>query len=268
MLRYLFILAGLLSSLTLRAARLDSLAVFSRAMQRDVACRVIMPDAPQEERLPTVYLLHGYSGSDRTYPTRFPEIFALADRYQMILVMPDGRNSWYIDSPVNPRSRYEEFITRELIPHIDSLYPTLDDRHARAITGLSMGGHGALYLTILHPDLFGAAGSMSGGVDLRPFPGKWELNKVLGTQQEHPDNWERYSVIHLVPLISADHPQLIFDCGTEDFFFEVNNALHRTLLRRGIPHTYTTRPGEHNPDYWRGSIPRHLEFFHRYFSQQ
>ena len=74
--------------------------------------------------------------------------------------------SWYWNSPVDPKSQYETFISDELIKAIDSKYKTIKNRTGRAITGLSMGGHGALYLAIKHQDVFGAAGSMSGGVDI------------------------------------------------------------------------------------------------------
>jgi len=88
----------------------------------------------------------------------------MADRYGAIIVTPDGGvDSWYFDSPVDPTYRYETFVTQELIPYIDKLYKTVADRSGRAIAGLSMGGHGALYLAIRHQELFAAAGSMSGG---------------------------------------------------------------------------------------------------------
>lgn len=98
----------------------------------------------------------------------------------MIIVCPDGRNSWYWDSPVDPSMQMESFFTDCLIPTVDSLYRTMPARGGRAITGLSMGGHGALWLAWRHPDLFGAAGSMSGGVDIRPFPANWNMADRLG----------------------------------------------------------------------------------------
>jgi len=49
-----------------------------------------------------------------------------------------------------------------------------------------MGGHGGLFLGIRHSDLFGNAGSVCGGVDIRPFPNSWDIKKSLGTIIEHP----------------------------------------------------------------------------------
>ena len=149
----------------------------------------------------------------------------MADTYGVIIVMPDGGfDSWYYDSPVEPTYRYETFVARELVEYIDSHYRTKAEPSARAIAGLSMGGHGALYLAIRHQNVFGAAGSLSGGVDIRPFPDNWNIAKRLGTLAEHPDNWERNTVINMIDQINPDSLKIIFDCGTEDFFYEVNCA--------------------------------------------
>lgn len=105
------------------------------------------------------------------------EAFSAADgrRDSVIVVCPDGENSWYWDSPKDPSSRFETFVARELIDYVDAHYPTRGDRSGRAITGLSMGGHGGLWLSFRHKDTFGAGGSTSGGVDIRPFPENWEM---------------------------------------------------------------------------------------------
>lgn len=95
-----------------------------------------------------------------------------------------------------------------------------------------MGGHGALYLAIRHQDVFGAAGSMSGGVDFRPFPEKWDIKLRLGDQKTHKENWDKNTVMAQLPLLKDGALQLIIDCGTEDFFFDVNVKLHEALTNR------------------------------------
>ena len=69
-----------------------------------------------------------------------------------------------------PESRYETFISKELIAYTDKNLNAIPDRSKRAITGLSMGGHGAMWNAIRHQDVFGAVGTTSGGMDIRPFP--------------------------------------------------------------------------------------------------
>jgi len=141
-----------------------------------------------------------------------------------------------------------------LVNYIDEHYSTIKDRKGRAITGLSMGGYGALYLAFRHQDVYGAVGSMSGGVDIRPFPLNWDLSKRLGSYAEHPENWEKNTDINLLYLLTPGSLAITFDCGTEDFFYGVNRALHEKLLERNIRHDFTTRPGGHTWEYWANSI--------------
>lgn len=122
-------------------------------------------------------------------------------------------------------------------------------------------------LGLLHPDLFGAAGSMSGGLDIRPFPGRWELDRLLGRQSESPENWERMTPINLIAQLDpARVPALIIDCGYDDFIFEVNCAFHRELRRRGIPHDFCVRPGGHELSYWANAIDYQMLFFSKFFA--
>ncbi|HEX2532399.1 MAG TPA: alpha/beta hydrolase-fold protein, partial [Chitinophagaceae bacterium] len=135
-------------------------------MKKAIKAVVIRPDNyAQVKELPVVYLLHGYSGSYADWITKAGGFEKAADRYGMLIVCPDGGyGSWYWDSPVDPAFRYETYVSDELVKWVDGRYKTIRNRSGRAITGLSMGGHGALYLAIRHQDVFGAAGSMSGGV--------------------------------------------------------------------------------------------------------
>src|SRR5690606_11774838 len=115
---------------------------------------------------------------------------------------------------------------KELVTYIDASHRTVASKEGRAITGLSMGGHGALYLAFRHPDVYGACGSTSGGVDIRPFPGKWDIAKRLGTITEKRDNWEKNTIINMLALVEGKQLPIIIDCGVDDFFYDVNKNLH------------------------------------------
>jgi S-formylglutathione hydrolase FrmB len=128
-----------------------------------------------------------------------------------------------------------------------------------------MGGHGALYLAIKHQDVFGAAGSMSGGVDLRPFPNNWEISSRLGKLSDAPDAWSKNSVINLTHLLTSKSLALIVDCGTDDFFYKVNQQLHENWMYNNIPHDFISRPGSHNWNYWSNAIRYQLLFMNRFF---
>ncbi len=253
-----------------RGADVDTISVWSGAMNKTVKTVVITPkEYAQRDSFPVVYLLHGYSGNYADWVNKAPEVKNLADRYGLIIVCPDGGyGSWYWDSPVDSSFRYETFVSNELVTWVDGQYKTIASRNGRAITGLSMGGHGALYLAMKHIDIYGAAGSTAGGVDIRPFPLNWDIAKRLGAYADYPEQWDNHTVINLLHRLTPNALSLIIDCGTGDFFYGVNEQLHGKLLDRNIPHTYITGPGVHNWDYWQRSIGYQLLYFSTYFAGQ
>ena len=268
--RLLFLLC-LLGSSAAFSATVDTLKVTSQAMNKTVPNVVILPDSYQQltTPLPVVYLLHGATGNYRDWVDQVPAIKDYADQYQLIIVCPDGGfTSWYFDSPIDPAMQYETYVAKELVTIIDQKYKTIASPAGRAITGLSMGGHGAFYLAFRHQNIWGAAGSMSGGLDIRPFPNNWDIAKRLGSYAENKQRWENHSVINLVYLLDGRQLKIIFDCGTDDFFHEANKRMHEKLLERNIPHDYTERPGVHNWEYWTNSVKYHLLFFHDFFESR
>lgn len=247
------------------AGKVDTLMVKSPSMNKEVEVVVVTPDKPG--RYPVVYMLHGYGGNARSWVKLIPDMPQMADRDGVIFVCPDGKNSWYWDSPKNPAYRYETFVAKELVAYIDGHYPTVADRKARAITGLSMGGHGAMWISFRHKDVFGAAGSTSGGVDIRPFPNNWDMAEQLGREADNRNSWEEHAAINQIDRLKNGDLALIIDCGYRDFFFEVNNNFHEKLLKYKIDHDFYVRPGAHDADYWRNSIRYHFLFFKRFFDR-
>ena len=251
-----------------QAAQVDTIQVFSASMNKNIKTCVIVPDnyKKSKKKFPVVYLLHGYSGNYGTWVKSFKEVSQQVDRYGFIAIGVDGNySSWYFDSPIDPTFKYETYIIDELVPFIDKKYKTIASREGRAISGLSMGGHGSLYLSLKHQDVFGAAGSMSGGVDIRPFSEKWNIKKRLGAINDFPDNWEKNTVVNLIELNQNNNLKLIIDCGVDDFFIDVNRELHQKMLALKIDHDYIERPGKHNIDYWENSLKFQLLFFYNFF---
>ena len=161
-----------LSFLGLQAAQVDTLLVHSESMNKDIKILAIRPDkAMKGEHCPVIYLLHGYSDNHEKWLKVRPDLPEIADREGIIFISPDGGyDSWYWDSPIVKEYRYETFISKELTAYVDANLSSIPDRSKRAITGLSMGGHGAMWNAIRNKDIFGAVGSTSGGLDIRPFP--------------------------------------------------------------------------------------------------
>lgn len=250
------------------AQKVDTVTVLSPSMNIQLKNIIILPSGYMDgsmKEYPVLYLLHGYGGSYRTWLDIKPNLPQIASEKGVIIVCPEGKNSWYWDSPKDPSMKFETYISKELVTYIDSQYRTRKTPKGRAITGLSMGGHGGLWLGIRHSEIYGACGSMSGGVDIRPFPGNWEMSKSLGPYRENTKVWEKHTVINQLHLIQPNILSVIIDCGTEDFFYQVNEDLHRQLLHRNIKHDYITRPGAHNSEYWNNSIDYQILFFSHFF---
>lgn len=250
-------------------AAIDTLSIYSPSMFKNVKCVVITPSdyKKSNSRYPVVYLLHGYSGNYSDWVSKDPDMQKLADENKMMIVCPDGAfSSWYFDSPVDLTMQYETNVGVEIPAYIDSVYHTIKDRKARAITGLSMGGHGGLFLGFRHAGTFGACGSMSGALDANEVRKSFDIEKRLGdtiTNNQYYINW---SVINVIEKYPKDSVAVIFDCGTKDFLIEANRRTHEKMLQLKIPHTYTERPGEHTWDYWNNALRYQLLFFKQYFA--
>ena len=253
------------------AATVDTFTVTSTAMGKSINNIVIKPDSytAEERTFPTIYLLHGAFGNHKDWLAKVPAILDYADQHEVLIVCPDGGfNSWYFDSPIDPGMQYETYVAKELVAAVDGQYRTQPLKEKRAITGLSRGGHGALFLCFRHQDTFGAAGSMSGGVDLRPFPDNWNIKDRIGTYAAHPERWENNSVTNLLYLLNGATPPMIIDCGVDDFFYQVNARLHDKMVERNIAQDYIERPGKHDWSYWSNAIQYQILFFSNFFQQE
>lgn len=251
-----------------QAYEVEVVEIPSQSMAKAHKATVVLPDSYKDsaKSYPVLYLLHGHGGDYKNWAER-TEVEALADKHQMLIVMPDGNiNSWYVDSSFKPNSNYQRYIGEEIPAYLDSHYRTIAQRSGRAITGLSMGGFGALNIALAYPTQFIAAGSTSGGVDPRGFEGKWGLNEVFGDPLVHQDVWMQKAIINRIDGFKQNNLALIVDCGVEDFFVAANRRLHQALLDKGIAHTYIEQPGGHNWPYWAASIGLQAEFLSRYFA--
>jgi S-formylglutathione hydrolase FrmB len=248
----------------------DIFDVFSGAMKKDIPCLVVKPSEyvhDGEKSYPSLYMLHGYSGDHTGFYEYMPDLQSLSDLYQIIFVCPSGGyNSWYLDSPFGEECFYETFISKELPVFIDEKYNTLQSHTQRAIMGLSMGGHGALYNAFRNPTVFGAAGSMSGGLDFTSFPLEWEIRHRLGDYVFNKKLWEENCVTNMIDKIPKDFP-FIFDCGIDDFFMKCNRVFHEKLLKVKINHDYCERNGDHNWEYWANATRFQILYFNHFFNK-
>jgi putative tributyrin esterase len=273
-LRILFIL--LLAPL-LGYGKSDTIQILSTKTAITYKAVVVTPQTYEsgDQRYPTLYLLHGGMGQFSDWTKQISNknlIQELADQYGFIVVMPEGeRFSYYLDSPVDAKSQFDSYISKDVVSHIDANFRTIAKKEGRAITGLSMGGYGALYISANHSDLFIAAGSMSGAIN--PDMKGWKLPQeamqnienafagILGGKKEFPDRYHEASIINKINVYKEHNIRLIIDCGVDDFLIEPNRELHRRLVFEGISHEYTERDGGHSWAYWENALPYHMLFF-------
>ena len=261
------------------AGTVDSIEVVSAAMNKTYKAAVVTPASYTKNTAsyPVLYLLHGGGGHFGDWLSSTPDkmlVKNLADQYNMIIVMPEGETfGWYLDSPFDPNNKFETHIIKEVIPKIDATYRTVKSNKGRVITGLSMGGHGAMYLSTRHPDMFCAAGTMSGAMDMNYT--KFRVNedfqkslkdrfqKLLGTSDVSNEVYVNNSIVNMTETIKKNGLATIIDCGVDDFLIEANRELHRRLVYNNTPHDYTEHPGGHTWPYWENSLPYHILFFHK-----
>lgn len=256
------------------AAKVDTLQIASAAMNKTYKAAVVLPNSYTKSKstFPVMYLLHGAYGHFSDWLKNTPNkklVQSLSDQYNLIIVMPEGETfSFYLDSPVNKGSQFETFITQEVIQKVDKTYRTISNKSGRVITGLSMGGHGALYLSARHPDLFCAAGSMSGAVDMSTMLNRESsaqvvklMQPVFGDRSDNSELYAQHAVMGMLDKLKENKLPLIIDCGVDDFLIEPNRELHRRLVYNKAEHDYTERPGAHTWEYWEKSLPYHVLFF-------
>lgn len=267
----------------------EGLKLRSKVLGREVAYAVYLPPdyAGSTRRYPVVYLLHGYTDNESGW-VQFGEVGPAADAAitareipPMIIVMPDGGVSWYINDAAG-QVRWEDMFVQELIPHIDATLRTRPAREFRGIAGLSMGGWGTLVHLFRHPDLFAAGAAFSAAA--------WRDEDVAGMK---PENWDkmfgplfgaagltgqdrltphfrRHNPLDLAKTLPEDtlkKIRLYLDCGDDDFLIEANMALHAALLDRKIPHEFRVRDGGHTWSYWRTGIVDGLKFIGESFQR-
>ena len=266
-------------------AKTDTIQVFSPAMNKNLNAAVTTPSSYQsgDQHYPVLYLLHGGSGSFSDWHQKVTEpglVGRMAEQYDLIIVTPGvGPASYYFDSPMLDSVRYETYITAELIPHIDLSYRTLAQKESRAITGLSMGGHGAIFLSAKHPELFVAAGSMSGvmNIDTRMWKVPEDFSKLrqegqkamLGADLNYDaPTFSPFTAVGWIDKMKTNGLALILDCGVEDFLIDTNRQMHALLLENGTPHEYIERPGAHTWPYWTEALPVHLLFFDKFLKRE
>ncbi len=271
-------------------ANLTTVEFFSPAVARTMKYNIVLPPdyATSDERYPVLYLLHG-AGQNYTSWSRMGVLFYADLIGDLIVVMPDGGNSWYVnfaESAEGQTNHWEDHIVKDVVGHVDANYRTLARREGRAIAGLSMGGYGALNLGLRNSPMFISIGSTSGALDhgrqaaallragSRPPVSDGsrrseEVNPGIGIPgfssqaertprgiefltEEQATAYDPFQLINTVPRHRMPH--IYLDSGTEDGLIQGARELAMILMEKDFPFDLMQMSGEHNTAYWAQSI--------------
>ena len=271
-------------------SRIDCNAMNSRILKQIVHYCIYLPagyDAGTAEhparRYPVLYFLHGLGDNEQTLFNSggWTLLDDLRHQHKMgdfLIVAPEGRRSFYINS-ADGSVRYDDFFLQEFMPHIEGKYRIQAGRAAHAISGISMGGYGALRFAFAHPELFSAVSAQSAALitespqqlDSAQQAGT-QLGGVLGAVFGNPINvphWNENNPFLLAKknALALRKTAIYFNCGQNDNYgFEKGaSLLHQQLQKQGVAHVYHPYPGDHGLAYFLSHFAEVMEFHSRAF---
>jgi S-formylglutathione hydrolase len=239
---------------------MQDVTFFSAALNRQMPYRVFLPEKLiSGQRLPVVYLLHGGNGGFRDW-SNDSDVAEYAAR-GLILVMPEGAFSYYMNAVRKPEDKFEDYLVNDLIADVEARFPAAKDRKRRAIIGISMGGFASIKLALARPGLFGFVGAISPAIDIlhRRFSPKrigewWRIRTIFGPL----GSTIRASRDPFVLVQTADPaatPFLYLTAGDREPLLEPNRRFATLLQQHHFSHEFHTKPGGHDWGEWDSQIP-------------
>jgi S-formylglutathione hydrolase FrmB len=271
-------------------SRIDCDAIKSRILQTEVHYCVYLPasydhgsaEHPRQS-YPLLYYLHGLGDNERSLFnsggfTVLDDLHRQGKIGEFLIAAPEGGHTFYINS-ADGKVRYSDFFLQEFVPFIESKYRVAKGREHRAITGISMGGYGALRFAFAYPEMFSAVSAQSAALmtesprelDLAMQSG-YPLAKLIAAVFGDPinvDHWNRNNPFVLAKQNRVEIKRLAiyFNCGRNDNYgFEKGaGAMDAELDKEEIRHDYHLYPGDHSFSYFISHFPEVMEFHSRAF---
>jgi S-formylglutathione hydrolase FrmB len=271
-------------------SRIDCNALNSRILKQTVHYCVYLPsgyDAGASrnppQRYPVLYFLHGLGDNEQTLFNSggWTLLDDLRNQHKLgdfLIVAPEGRRSFYINS-ADSSVRYSDFFLQEFMPHIERAYRILPGRAGRAISGISMGGYGALRFAFAHPESFSAVSAQSAAL-ITESPQALNvasqsgapLAAVLASVFGRPisvEHWNDNNIFLLAKknAVALKKLALYFNCGQDDNYgFEKGAAaLHAELEKENVVHEYHAYAGDHSLTYFLSHFAEVMEFHSQAF---
>jgi S-formylglutathione hydrolase FrmB len=255
----------------------------SKILGHAVQYCVVLPPSydSSKQAYPVLYFLHGLGSNSEILINSggmdlINDLWSQNNIGQFLIVTPDAGRSFYINSR-DGKVRYEDFFIHEFIPYIEKQYRVRSDREHRGVSGVSMGGYGALRFGFRYPQLFGSVSAHSAALLASLPTGSASdyqgaiLSRILGSAFGSPPDaayWKQNNPFTIVR--NGARPaglKIYFDCGTEDDYgFDAGaKAFHDLLDSRRSPNEFHLYPGGHDWNYVAEHFPASLEFHSRAF---
>jgi S-formylglutathione hydrolase FrmB len=235
----------------------------SETLAIGASMNVLLPDPkpgqPAGRKYPTLFLLHGLS-DDHTAWMRWTSIERYVRTKEIAVVMPAVNRSFYSDMAGG--YPYWKFISEELPAKARAYFPLSDKREDTFAAGLSMGGYGAFKLALRRPDLFAAAASLSGALDISGTKERWvkDFGFIFGEGASVPADDDLFKLAEKVAASDGPKPKLYQACGTEDYLYAANRKFLDHARSLSFELEYEDGPGGHSWDFWDEYIRRVLEW--------
>lgn len=217
-----------------------------------------------EKKFPVLYLLHGSYGDCMDWP-RLTGIERYAQEKGIAVVMPSAENSSYVNMEAG--EAYLTYISEELPEFMCKMFPFSRKREDTYIAGLSMGGYGTYRCALEHPEKYGCAASLSGGLDQEvmksvklPHKGKMSASYVKAVNLESDSDNQLGNLLEKRISEKADLPKLYMVSGTEDPITPSGDAFYEKAKELGVEITYEKHPGIHDWNFWDTYIKDVLEW--------
>lgn len=276
------VLVFTISAFAQKGKVLESLEFKSSLVDYPVKYSVYLPAdyETSTRKYPVLYLLHGYTDNETGW-IQFGEANSIADKgiengdfSSSIIIMPDGKVSLYCNHE-NGEDNWEDMFIKEFIPFIEDEYRIRKKKEFRAIAGLSMGGNGALLLSMRNTDLFSTCVAMSAAVFtdeevLADYGENRYFRDIFGAEMKNEvsEHWKANAPLHLLDSVDPKKLKSVryyIDCGDDDFLYIGNSALHVKMRDLEIPHEYRVRQGGHEWSYWRTGLYDGLKYISKKF---